>query len=105
MEECSNQKCCCSCHAEEKHTCPVTGEHEEMPNWFFEVADEAWSEVLKDKIKEHILATQNARMTKLAKIVSEGNDQRWKNKMEKKQSCHDFHEQIASFFAQSKKSN
>jgi hypothetical protein len=67
------------------------------------VADEAWTEVLKDEIKKHILATQKDRMSKLAKIVSEGNNKRWKHKMEKEQCCEEFHQQIAAFFSSYKK--
>lgn len=72
-------------------------------DYFIEVADCAWGEVLKDKIKEHILATQNERMTELAKIVSEGNNQRWRAKMEKKKGCADFQEKLCSFFSHFKK--
>ncbi|MFC2049430.1 hypothetical protein ACFLR2_02000 [Chlamydiota bacterium] len=74
-----------------------------MSAWFLEIADEAWTEVLKDKIKEHILATNNERMTELAKIVSESNNQRWKLKMEKKQACGDFKEKLFRLFSNPKK--
>lgn len=72
-------------------------------HYFLELADEAWQEVLKDKIKDHILKTQNDRMTKLAKIIAEGNNQRWRNRMEKKQGCMEFQEELCEFFSQSKK--
>lgn len=107
MDECcSEEKCCCSCkscncscHA--KETCG--SEEGDMSFYFLELADEAWSEVLKDKIKEHILATQNDRMTELAKIVAEGNNARWRHKMEKKQGCMDFKEKLCQFFSRPKK--
>lgn len=97
-----NEKCCCSCH--EKHH----GEHheddkqKEFVHWLYEVADEAWTEVLKEKIKEHILSNQSERMTELAKIVSDGNSQRWKHKMEKKHACGDFKEKLRNFFSHKK---
>ncbi len=104
MGEChSNEKCGGSCHSKHEESCHDEDKHEELTDWFLEVADAAWSEVLKDKIKEHIVATQNDRMTELAKIVSEGNSQRWKHKMEKKQGCMDFKEKLCRFFGQSKK--
>ncbi len=101
MDCCSKENKCSSqpqeegCHNEEKH--------DDSSSWFLDIADEAWTEVLKDKIKEHILATQNERMTELAKIVSEGNNQRWKHKMEKKKGCDEFKQRLAHFFSQSKK--
>jgi hypothetical protein len=108
MEDCcSNDKkcCCCSCHSKHDECC-YDQDHQKATNkanYFLEVANEAWEEVLKDKIKEHILNTQNDRMTKLAKIVAEGNTQHWKNKMEKKQGCANFLEELCQFFSQSKK--
>lgn len=98
MGECSEKGCCPD--KEKKSGCEEKGE---MTDFFLEIADCAWSEVLKDKIKEHILATQNDRMTELAKIVSEGNNQRWRHRMEKKQGCCDFKEKLARFFGQFKK--
>lgn len=74
-----------------------------MGHYFLQLADEAWEEVLKDKIKEYILSTQGKRMTELAKIVAEGNNARWRHKMEKKQGCMNFNEQLGRFFSQSKK--
>lgn len=98
----SHTKCCCSCHKQEA-SCSAGEKQEDQMHYLLEIADEAWSEVLKEKIKEHIIATQNDRMTELAKIVSEGNHQRWKNKMETKQGCFDFKEKLSRFFGQSKK--
>jgi hypothetical protein len=96
----NNENSCCpskqegKCHEEK---------HDEMMGWLLEIADEAWTEVLKDKIKEHIVATQNDRMKELAKIVSEGNSHRWKLKGEKKQAISSFKEKLGGFFGQSKK--
>lgn len=103
---CSEQeKCCCKCHEEHEHeeTCAGEESNDPMIDWWLEVADEAWTEVLKDKIKEHILATQSDRMKELAKIISEGNSQRWKSKMEKKGAIAEFKEKLCQFFKQGKK--
>lgn len=106
MSECGSKEGCCSCQ-ESQCSCPC---HESSceeecgkEEFFLSVADEAWTEVLKDKIKEHILSTQDDRMTELAKIVAEANGARWRNKMEKKQGCMMFDEQLARFFSQGKK--
>jgi hypothetical protein len=96
--------CNCECCASKQETCEVREDaHEAFAECLLEAADCAWMEVLKDKIKEHILATQNDKMSELAKIVSEGNSQRWRNKMEKKHSCMDFKEKLCNFFCKSKK--
>lgn len=98
MKECCKDKCESeneSCHKEENDEC--------NNEFFLEVADCAWTEVLKDKIKEHILATQGDRMKELAKIVAEGNNKRWQNKMEGKKNCMEFEEQLCHFFSKHKK--
>ncbi len=109
MSDCSAENKCCShehkecCSHEHKEGCSHQESEHDCGSWFLEIADEAWTEVLKDKIKEHILATQNERMTQLAKIVSEGNNHRWKHKMEKKKGCDEFKTQLHQFFSQPKK--
>src|ERR1700722_5343674 len=104
-ECCSNEKCGSSCYSNHDESCGEEDEeeHEEFTHHLIEAADCAWMEVLKDKIKEHILATQGDRMAELAKIVSEANNQRWKHKMEKKQGCMSFREKLCRFFEQYKK--
>jgi predicted metal-dependent hydrolase len=114
MECCSKEKNCgcgCGCYSQCNQSCcpchtkqtDCSHSEEEKASYFLEVADEAWQEVLKDKIKEHILKTQNDRMDKLAKIVAEANNRRWKNKMEKKQGCMEFQESLCELFSQTKK--
>lgn len=99
MESCSKDKCCQG----EKSACCARENEGDMTDFLLEIADCAWTEVLKDKIKEYILSTQKEQMTELAKIVAEGNNQRWQNKMEKKQGCMGFKEKLSSFFSRSKK--
>ena len=98
----SNESSCCHSHEKQHKECDE-GNHDGFAKFLLEVADEAWTEVLKDQIKEHILSTQKDRMKELAKIVSEGNSQRWKNKMEKKSGCAEFKEKLCNFFGQHKK--
>jgi hypothetical protein len=104
MSECSTHEekpCSCQCH--QCNCCGTHDKHTNFEEYFFEVADAAWEEVLKDKIKEYISSTQDDRMTELAKIVAEGNNQRWKSKMEKKRCCSDFRDKLHSFFSHFKK--
>ena len=100
MEQCSKETCCSQEHVcHEKNVCHEKEGTCSNGDWFLEVADCAWTEVLKDKIKEHILSTHNDRMTELAKIVAEGNNQRWQHKLAKKHACAEFKEKLLRFFS------
>ncbi len=62
------------------------------------MADEAWMEVLHDKIKAQILATSGSHLDKLAKIVADANKERWQHKLGKQKSCDDYKEKVSNFF-------
>jgi len=64
-----------------------------------DIADEAWMEVLKEKIKEHIRANDH-KIDELAKIVSEINRERWHHKIAKHQICEDYEKRLQSLFTQ-----
>jgi hypothetical protein len=99
---CSENKCCCPCHAKQEEC--SSGENGEMfGKYFIELADCAWEEVLKEEMKEYIRSSQKGRMKELAKIVAEANNKRWRHKMEKKQCCAEFQEDLCDFFSKSKK--
>ncbi len=55
-------------------------------------------EVLKEKIKAQIQTTSGANLDKLAKLVSDANHARWKNKLGAKNECDNFKEQVQDFF-------
>lgn len=74
-------------------------EDESCSKAFLHIADEAWMEVLKAKIKEQIIATSGPHLNELAKIISEANQERWKNKMASKKGCKEFEEKICKFFS------
>jgi hypothetical protein len=99
-EDCSHAKRthCCSCHGD---CCCHEGQKEcskDFAKHLLEMADEAWMEVLKDKIKEQILASSGAHLDRLAKLVAESNKSRWKQKMGSKKDCDDYRQRIADFF-------
>ena len=102
MKDCchSNHEPCHVCH-EKEGVCEEEG-HEDFASCLLEAADCAWMEVLKEKIKEQIIATQGDRMKELAKILAEENGQRWKCKMEAKKACLGFKEKLCRFFGHSK---
>lgn len=66
---------------------------------FLELADHAWMELLKEKIKGHI-QSQAKNMDELARLISEANHERWQKKIEDKQCCGSFEEKLKDFFSQ-----
>ena len=101
---CQSKGCSCSCHQSHSGSHKSCGceSHERgcgshYAEKFLEMADHAWMEVLKEKIKDHIRS--NAKnMDDLARIISEANHERWQTKMENKQCCGGYEERLKEFF-------
>lgn len=86
---CESKGCGCGCQCKQG-SCDYAAK-------FLELADQAWIEVLKEKIKEHIQS--NAKnMDELARLISEANHERWQKKMENKQCTGGFEEKLRDFF-------
>lgn len=54
---------------------------EHFSDQLLKMADEAWMELLKEKIKQKIEETTGPHLDKLAAIVAQANHDRWNNKM------------------------
>lgn len=110
---CQSKSCSCSCHHSQcgcqvSHSC---GCHEKScgchskgcgcnyATKFLELADQAWMELLKEKIKEHI-QSQPQHMDELARIISEANHDRWQKKMENKECCGGYEHKLEEFFSE-----
>lgn len=87
--------CCCH-HKDGSHSCG--DEHKNFSQELLQLADDAWMEVLKEKIKEEILSSSGKHLGKLAKLVSEANNTRWKNKLAQSKTCEDFNHKVTEFF-------
>lgn len=74
--------------------------HGDFAHQLLEMADDAWMEVLRDKIKQEIIKSSGDHLDKLAKIVSDSNKERWKHKLADQKGCHDFEDKVAEFFRQ-----
>lgn len=85
---CGCSECKCACH--QKEGC--------FSDQLLEMADEAWMELLHEKIKKHIESISGKELDKLAAIVSKANHARWKEKMDICKTKDDFKEQISNFF-------
>ncbi len=64
---------------------------------FLELADCAWKEALKEKIKEYIHANSK-HLDELARIIAEANHERWQKKMEDDTCGGGFEEKLNEFF-------
>lgn len=99
-----DQESCC--HEESHHDCCGSYDHHEDHQSFahdlLEIADEAWMEVLKDKIKEQIVKIDGAHLDELAKIVAEANSARWSHKLGENHVNEEYHEKVADFFNKKK---
>ena len=76
-----------------------TAEHEEdccseMPEKLLQLADEAWMEVLKDKIKKEIITADKGKLDEIAKLVVETNFAKWQNMIADKMKCEEYTEKL-----------
>lgn len=120
MCQCQSKSCCCSsgssgCGSKSSCGCQKSqcGQQScssgscgsgsgkcDFPKKFLELADQAWMEVLKEKIKERILSNA-PQMDELAGLISEANHERWQKKMENEQCCGCYEERLREFFKKS----
>lgn len=68
---------------------------------FLEIADEAWVELLKEKIKAKILAKKGEHVEKLAELIAMANGEKWENKIAAKIKCNKFKDNLKDFFSSS----
>lgn len=80
------------CHEEQNQECNL---HEKL----LCLADEAWKEVLKDKIKQEIEKTQGAKLNSLAKLVAETNGRKWAYMIQGKKACEEYKTQVRSLLS------
>lgn len=94
MTPCDASKGSCSLHGEhheqhhEEHECCDLNEK------MFCLADEAWKELLMEKIKQEIEKLSGEKLNEVAKAVAEANHKRWHHMMEGKQKCCEFKQHL-----------
>lgn len=88
----SKHSCDCCCHRE--CDCPCHHRHAKYSDQLLELADEAWMELVKEKIKEDILKHSGDHITKLAQLASRANHKRWNEKLSEKKNHDDFDDQL-----------
>jgi hypothetical protein len=60
-------------------------EEQDMNSMLMDIGDEAWMELMKEKMKKHLEKTNGANMDKIAQIAVEIGTEMWKNKMMQEQ--------------------
>jgi hypothetical protein len=91
----TNQQCGCGCMQPQSYGMKAgctTQYHQncEMQDKLLWLADEAWEELMREKIRDHIEASCGTMMDELAKMAAETNMTKWKHKMATKHLHHDF---------------
>lgn len=66
---------------------------------FLSIADEAWKEVLKEKIKNKILEKNGGHIEKLAELVATANGEKWKHIISAKTKCNQFRDSLKDFLS------
>lgn len=111
MSHCQSQSCCCSkscgcgCRSgssgcgSQQDSCHEEGASQscDFSKKLLGLADEAWMEVLKEKIKDHI-KKNDQKLDEIARIVSEANHARWHAKCAAKQHCSSYESQLKELF-------
>lgn len=90
------------CTCGQKHECAES--HEQKGSCccaekFLEIADEAWKEVLKEKIKHKILEKKGEHMEQLADLIATINGEKWKHKISERLKCDEYKEKLKEFFS------
>lgn len=82
-------ECCCHHHHDE---------HKNFAEQLFELADQAWMEVVKEQIKEEIRKKPSDHIHQLAKLIAESNTVRWKEKLSIMKLHRDFEARLSEVF-------
>lgn len=79
MNECKPQ--CCE---------PKMGSECEKTEMLFRLANKAWDELMREKMKKEWEKSMGPHMDKMAKVATEAAGKYWQNKMEAKENVHMF---------------
>ncbi len=102
--ECCEEKGHCGEPASQQH-CSTGASHGNegecnMHEKLLCLADEAWKEVLKEKIKQEIEKTSGAKLSSLAKLVAEANGKKWAFMIQGKKACEDYKTQVRNLLSE-----
>jgi len=89
---CCHRQCDCGCHNKEKYS-----------DQLIELADEAWMEILKEKIKAEILKKSGDHLTQMAQLVNEANHRRWQDKIDERKNAENFEDKLSELLFKQQK--
>lgn len=92
-EQCQTGSTCTTKNATGECSC-------DMPEKLLALADEAWSELLKEKIKAEISKSCGEGMDKLAKLVAETNKAKWAHTIQGKVKCNEYKDKLKAIFSE-----
>lgn len=93
----SNKHSCCCHHHEHEAVCEHD-HHEDFATKVLAMADEAWEELLMEKIKARIEKQSGNHLDKLAELIANANKKRWEHKLECNSCVHELHDELRQFF-------
>lgn len=96
----SHSQGCCSCSAHHHCSCECHKHHHKYSDDLLEIADEAWMEVVKEKIKEEIRQHAGEHISKLAKLVAQTNHTRWTNILGEKRNLEEYENNLRNLVSQ-----
>lgn len=104
-EQCGKHSC--ECQKEEQHSCSCGQKHHPhdiegsccCAEKFLNLADEAWKEVLKEKIKAKILAKKGEHLEELAELIATINGEKWKHRISARLKCDEYKDKLKEFFS------
>ena len=88
--ECGEESCCTAKSAE----CCCEEESKSMGKMMMDLANEAWSELMKEKMKASYEKAVGDKMNKAAQVSVEACMAYWNNKMKEQASCAEFEEKL-----------
>jgi hypothetical protein len=100
-----DEECCCCCddHCDLEHHHHHHHENQDFAAQLLEMADDAWMELLKEKIKKQIESAGGKHLDHLAKIVAESNKERWEHKLAINELASNYKEKLTEFFGKGRK--
>ena len=84
-----HDKVCHNCHEKE---CSCAEK-------FLKLADEAWMEVLKEKIKSEIEKKKGNEIENLAEIITKANGEKWRHKISIRTKCDEYKNDLKEYFS------
>lgn len=96
---CHHHHCCSEKTSHHEHDC-CHHHHQgcDFSQQLLQLADQAWWNVLEEKIEAEVRQQNGAYLDALAKAVAQSNDQRWKSKIAQKSAIENLEAEVARIF-------